>query len=123
MAIAITAQQDSPKGTYESILLSLAFSGSYPTGGDTLDFTSIINTQALADVPSPTQLPICVDKTEQSMDGYYAEVVKGSALNNWKLRVWQPGGTEYAAGAYGAPFTNSPAAQVFLRLRLAPGDR
>ena len=121
--IKLSAVRTRPQGAYDEIVLSLAFSGDYPPGGDTLDFTSIANLAALADVPQPSLLPDFAELIEQAMDGYYGEVIQGTALNNWKLRQWQPGGTEYAAGAYGAPFTNATPAKQWLKVQLQRFDR
>jgi hypothetical protein len=121
--IKLTAVRTRPAGAYDRIDYSLAFSGSYQPGGDTIDFTSVINTQALADVPQPSLLPDFGIVIEQALDGYYTELIQGTALNNWKLRVWQPGGTEYTAGAYGAPFTNATPGKVWIEIQPQRFDR
>ena len=83
----------------------LAFSGSYATGGDTLDLSSIA-----ALIPTGS-LPIFVfaegngTGTQQSAAGGYYVVLAGSALNNWKVKIFSSGGVELAAGAYPAAVT------------------
>ena len=79
-------------------LATLSFSGNYSTGGDTLDFTQI------ADKIASTQV---IQAFAESLNGnsmYYVPV-QGSALNNWKLKIFNGGGTELSAGAYPAGVT------------------
>ena len=83
----------------------LAFSGSYATGGDTLDLSSIA-----ALIPSGS-LPLFVfaegngSGTQQSAAGGYYVVLAGNALNNWKMKIFSGGGVELGAGAYPAAVT------------------
>jgi hypothetical protein len=121
MAITATAKKTGPQGAYEYILVLLAFSDTYSTGGDTVDLTDILNAAGLAPVSQPGLLPLLVDAKVENTDGYYVEWVTGTTLANGKLRIWQPGGSEYSAGAYGAPF--STVAKVFLRIELQDADR
>jgi len=79
-------------------IATLAFSGNYPTGGDTLDFTQI------ADKLESTQLVQAFAESQNGNSGYYV-VVAGTALNNWKLKCFLGGGTEISAGAYPASVT------------------
>lgn len=123
MSVALKALLTKPKGAYDSILVQATLSGNYTTAGDTADLTKIANLAGLADVPQPSLLPILVNVITQAMDGYYAEWVTGTTLANGKLRFWQPGGSEYANGAYGAPFTNANPAVMFLEILLQNSDR
>ena len=83
-------------------------SGSYVTGGDTVDLTPI------ASLTPSGSLPIEIDVVGQgntagtswtAIGNYYA-VVQGTALNNYKLQCWVAAGTQLAAGAYPATVTN-----------------
>src|SRR5260370_19653731 len=77
---------------------TLAFSGNYPTGGDTLDFTQVIDK-----LPSTQLIQVFAD-SQNGNSGYYVPIA-GSALNNWKLKAFS-GGTEITAGAYPASITS-----------------
>jgi hypothetical protein len=99
MAIAVTipAQNIDATGVLVWALGTLAFSGSYITGGDTLDLSQ----QPL--VPS-AQVPI--QATIQGQSGYNYVFIPGSALNNNKVKIYSSGQTELASGAYPAAIAN-----------------
>jgi hypothetical protein len=78
---------------------TLAFSGNYPTGGDTLDFTTVADK-----LPSDQLIQVFAD-SQNGNSGYYVPV-QGSALNNWKLKAFTGGGSELSAGAYPASVTS-----------------
>jgi len=80
-------------------IATLSFSGNYPAGGDTLDFTQI------ADKLASSQIVQTFVESQNGNAGYYV-VVAGSALNNWKLKCFLGGGTEISAGAYPASVTS-----------------
>ena len=77
---------------------TLTFSGSYPTGGDTLDLTPV------ADKLSSSQIVQIVIDSLNGNNTYYVAVL-GNALNNHKVKVFSPGGTELSAGAYPGDIT------------------
>ena len=77
---------------------TLTFSGSYVSGGDTLDFTQV------ADKLPSTQIIQAFVDSQNGSSGYYVPV-QGNALNNWKLKAFTGGGTELSAGAYPASVT------------------
>jgi hypothetical protein len=96
MPITITLQPANVDGSGSNLLYAIAaltFSGNYPTGGDTLDFTTV------ADKLSSTQIIQAFADSQNGNPGYYVPV-QGAALNNWKLKAFTGGGTEVAAGAY-----------------------
>src|SRR5579863_993765 len=102
MPIAITILPNSEDGSGSNLFYTigtLAFSGSYPTGGDTLDFTTV------ADKLPSTQIVQVFADSQNGNAGYYVPVA-GSALNNWKLKAFTGGGTELTAGAYPASVTS-----------------
>ena len=74
---------------------TLTLSGSYPSGGDTLDFATV------ADKLPTTKIVQVFTESQYSNGGYYVPV-QGSAMNNWKLKAFAGGGTELTAGAYPA---------------------
>ena len=101
MPIAIALQPNSIDGSgnnFSYAIGTLTFSGSYPTGGDTLDFT------AIADKLQSTQIVQVFVDSQNGNASYYVPI-QGSALNNWKLKVFTGGGTELGAGAYTSTYT------------------
>lgn len=91
---------DASASNFIYAIATLTFSGNYPSGGDTLDFTSI------ADKLPSAQVPVQAFAESQNGNGGYYVVVQGSALNNWKLKGFNAGGTELTAGAYPASVTS-----------------
>src|SRR6266702_4824318 len=89
---------DSSASNFVYTIATLSFSGNYPTGGDTLDFTTV------ADKLPSTQIVQAFAESQNGNSGYYIPV-QGSALNNWKLKAFLGGGTEISAGAYPASVT------------------
>jgi len=101
MAITISLSPlnvDSSASNFVYAVATLSFTGNYPTGGDTLDFTQITN-----QMPSDTIVQVFAE-SQNGNSGYYIPV-QGSALNNWKLKAFLGGGTEISAGAYPASVT------------------
>ena len=85
---------DSSANNFVYAIATLTFSGTHPTGGDTLDFTQI------ADKLPSRQMVQVFAESQNGKSGYYIPV-QGTALNNWKLKVFG-GGTEITAGGYPA---------------------
>src|SRR6266481_3206252 len=75
---------DSSASNFVYAIGTLTFSGSYPTGGDTLDFTQV------ADKLPSTQIIQAFAESQNGNSGYY---------------VATGGGTEVTAGAYPASVT------------------
>lgn len=101
MPITITLLPSNEDGSGSNLFYAIAaltFSGSYPTGGDTLDFTTI------ADKLPSTQIIQVFADSQNGNAGYYVPV-QGTTLNNWKLKAFTGGGTELTAGAYPASVT------------------
>lgn len=101
MPITITllpSNVDGSGSNFSYAIGTLTFSGNYPTGGDTLDFTTV------ADKMPSTQIVQAFAESQNGNSGYYVAIA-GSALNNWKLKAFTGGGTEISAGAYPASIT------------------
>ena len=101
MPISITLLPSNEDGSGSNLFYAigtLAFSGNYPTGGDTLDFTTVAS-----QLPSDQIIQVFAD-SQNGNAGYYIPV-QGSALNNWKLKCFSGGGTEVTAGAYPSSIT------------------
>ena len=116
MAIAINGSDGTPYTTRDLDASSNNFvtcyavltpSGSYVTGGDTVDLTPIAS-----QVPSATLVEVDVigqgntAGTSWTAIGNYYAIVQGATLNAWKLQCWVAAGTQLAAGAYPATVTN-----------------
>src|ERR1700682_3369176 len=101
MPITITLLPSNVDGSGSNFfyaVATLAFSGNYSTGGDTLDFTQVTDK-----LPS-TQIIQAFAESQNGNSGYYVAIA-GTALNNWKLKAFSGGGTEITAGAYPASVT------------------
>src|SRR3981189_1714221 len=101
MAITISLSPlnvDSSANNFAYAIATLTFIGSYATGGDTLDFTTV------ADKLPSTQIVQAFAESQNGNGGYYVAIA-GTALNNWKLKAFSGGGTEIPAGAYPASVT------------------
>lgn len=126
MAVKLKVIANYPTDAPNTVKVQAVFSGSYVTGGDTLNLNANNFTDpGLIGLIGPfDNLPIEVTSHDAGTDGYYSEPIPGATLATYKLRLWQPGGTEVAAGAYGAPWTNtSPACVVTLHINLALQDQ
>jgi hypothetical protein len=84
---------DSSANNFVYAIATLTFSGNYPTGGDTIDFTTV------ADKLPSTQIVQAFAESQNGNSVYYVAVA-GTALNNWKLKAFNGGGTEIGPGAY-----------------------
>ncbi len=106
MALAITVQQvdTDQKGVY--IFGTLAPSGNYATGGDTLDFSAAGVVDKIAAGTAPVQ--VWIGGTTGDSYGWVA----GSSLANGKAKINTASGTELASGAYPARITGDANIQV-----------
>jgi len=101
MAITISLSPlnvDSSASNFVYAVATLTFTGNYPTGGDTLDFTQVADK-----LPSDTIVQVFAE-SQNGNSGYYIPI-QGTGLNNWKLKAFLGGGTEITAGAYPASVT------------------
>ena len=101
MAITLNVQNVDASGVVTWVTGMLSFSGSYSSGGDTLDWTTAIPQVGAtgAAIPSGSAPQQAVFESQNGNAGYYVPV-QGSGANNWKLKCFQGGGTEISAGAY-----------------------
>lgn len=81
-------------------------SGVYTPGGDTLDFTTTTNPKffsngKVAAMPKSYNVLNCPA-------GYTAELIAGTTLKNWKLKVFSAAGQELGAAAYPAALLADP---------------
>lgn len=92
----------------------LAFSGSYATGGDTLDFTNGGINSAVPPLAIRLVFPDPIAggaaSSVSNVGGSYIPVppagtVPSTNFTGWKLKIWTGAGSEYSAGAYGTDVT------------------
>jgi hypothetical protein len=82
---------------------TVAASGNYSTGGDTLDLSQF-------PIIASTQPPVQGTAWMDGLAGYEYVVLPGSAMNSNKVKIFQQGGSagafpELAAGAYPSAIT------------------
>lgn len=98
MPITLTPIGGNAVGNQNRPICSMAFSGSYPTGGDTVDLTQIIGASHGMFTFVANNPPSNGDPALSS--GFVGEFIPGSQLNNGKLKIFSASGAEIAAGAY-----------------------
>jgi hypothetical protein len=111
MPLAITITSIDAGADNIFVFGTLTASGSYTTGGDTLDFTT-----AGTQIPA-SKVPVQAWVGGSTGDSY--GWLKGTALNNQKVKISTASGTELAAGAYPARITGDTSIQfeaVFSKL-------
>ena len=104
MALAFTLVDTWDDGKRIHVSGTVAASGSYTTGGDTLDLSQF-------PIIAATQAPIQGTAWMDGLAGYDYVFTPGSAMNNGKVKVFQQGSSagafpELAAGAYPAAVTS-----------------
>jgi hypothetical protein len=85
-----------------TVFIQLTFSGSYTTGGDSLNLTTLSNPNGL-DVEGVFELPLSLGPAVylEDIGGYYVQPkVSGSTLTAFLINVYAPGGAPVAAGTY-----------------------
>ena len=108
MAVVLTVTDVDPGGTLIYVYGSVAFSGNYPSGGDTVDWTSITRSLGIAgqapasSMQNPAFGPIQASFTVQGGTPNLYNLLQGIAANNWKMRG-------YTSGSSGAEFTGGAA--------------
>lgn len=104
MALAFTLVDTWDDGKRIHVAGTVAASGSYSTGGDTLDLSQSPQIAA-------TQAPIQGTAWMDGLSGYDFVFSPGSAMNSGKVKVFQQGGSagafaELASGAYPGAITS-----------------
>lgn len=73
---------------------------------DTFNMQAIQDSQGIGQVPLNNVPAVTPGIFSENLSGYYCTVQKGSNLQNYGLRYYQPGGTEVASGAMPAQILN-----------------
>jgi hypothetical protein len=133
MAIVVNANLrnvNAANNNFMEVLVPLTFSGSYSTGGDTMDLTpvtkdlptqEVISAWAISNSGVNTALGqaggqyVCQGQPGPVGGVNNVNAVATTALNAWKLKAFTSGNTELGAGAYPASVTSD---YVMLRLVL-----
>ena len=96
MALTLTAIDTQVGGSQTSVWIAVTPSGTYTTGGDTLDFTKILNPNFLSK-PFPSRLfTVPPGIYLEEMGGPYTGILDGTTLSNYKMKFYTGGGTEFA---------------------------
>src|SRR5580698_1834984 len=85
-----------------TVFIQLTFSGSFTTGGDPLNLTTLTNPNGL-DVEGLFELPLTLAPSVylEDISGYYVQPkVTGSTVTAFLINVYQPSGTIIATAAY-----------------------
>jgi hypothetical protein len=89
-----------------TVFIQLTFSGSFTSGGDPLNLTTLTNPNGL-DVDGVFELPLSLGPSVylEDIGGYYVQPkISGSTLTAFLINVYQPGGT-IVSGAYNGAVT------------------
>jgi hypothetical protein len=103
MALVVTPVSVEDTGHEMLVTGTIAASGNYATGGDTLDWTPVgagVNGRNFGIAQGPKAVI-----NVYGISGYVYAPVAGTAINNWKLKAFQSAGSaapmaELGAGAY-----------------------
>ncbi len=92
---------------------TVALSGTYTNGtGDTVDWTKLAGQQSVrgqivaSSMSDPAFGPVQASFTVQGGTPNQYNLNQGAAANNWVMRGYAAGGTEFATGAYPASATS-----------------
>src|SRR5258707_8039580 len=107
MAVTLTLTDVDPGTTQLYAFGTVALSGSYPSGGDTIDWTQLakqitVRGQTVdSSMTDPAYGPIQASFTVQGGTPNQYQMQQGAADNNWKMRGYSrgSGGTEFTGGA------------------------
>jgi len=108
MSVTLTLTDVDPGGTQIYAFGTVVLSGTYPSGGDTVDWTQLIRQTGVrgesieASMADPAYGPIQASFTVQGGTPNQYQMQQGAAANNWKMRG-------YTTGSSGAEFTGGSA--------------
>ena len=108
MAVTLTLTDVDPGTTQLYAFGTVQLSGTYPTGGDTLDWTQLAKQIAVrgqtvdSSMADPAYGPIQASFTVQGGTPNQYQMQQGTTASNWKMRG-------YSTGSAGAEFTGGSA--------------
>jgi hypothetical protein len=107
MAVTLTLTDIDPGTTQLYAFGTVALSGNYPSGGDTLDWTQLAKQVTVrgqtveSSMGDPAYGPLQANFTVQGGTPNQYQMQQGTAANNWKMRGYSTGsgGAEFTGGA------------------------
>jgi len=108
MSVTLTLTDVDPGGTQVYAFGTVQLSGTYPSGGDTVDWTQLIKQTAVrgqivdSSMTDPSYGPLQASFTVQGGTPNQYQMQQGTAATNWKMRG-------YTTGSSGAEFTGGSA--------------
>ncbi len=111
MAIAITVLGIDVTYSKTRVFAKLALSGNYSTGGDTIDFSTILGNSDGAAIFNADAPPLAGDVSTSTSAGagWIASFFPGTTIQNGKVKfIVSSTGAEHANGAYTAALAADP---------------
>jgi hypothetical protein len=107
MAVTLTLTDVDPGGTQLYVFGTVVLSGTYPTGGDAVDWTTLIAQMGVrgetvdSSTADPSYGPVQANFTVQGGTPNQYQMQQGTAANTWKMRGYTTGssGAEFTGGA------------------------
>lgn len=105
MAVTLTLTDLDPGITQIYCFGTVKFSGNYPSGGDTVDWTSLANQLSVrgfvleSSMQDPAFGPVQASFSVQGGVANQYALIQGAAANNWKMKGFAPGGGEFSTGS------------------------
>ena len=107
MAVTLTVTDVDPGGSQIYVFGTVALSGNYPTGGDTVDWTTLVRQAGKSgetvetSMTDPSYGPVQASFTVQGGTPNQYQMQQGAAANSWKMRGYTTGssGAEFTGGA------------------------
>lgn len=107
MAVTLTLTDVDPGGTQIYTFGTVTLSGTYPTGGDTVNWTQLIGQIAArgqtieSSMGDPAFGPVQASFTVQGGTPNQYQMQQGASASNWKMRGYTTGstGAEFTGGA------------------------
>src|SRR4029077_8384936 len=96
MAVTLTLTDVDPGGTQIYAFGTVQLSGTYPTGGDTVDWTQLIRQVAVRGETAASRMadaaygPFQASLTVQCGTPNKYQMQQGTAATNWKMRGYTP---------------------------------
>ena len=107
MAVTLTLTDIDPGGTQIYTFGTVQLSGTYPTGGDTVNWTQLVGQLAArgqvieSSMTDPAFGPVQASFTVQGGTPNQYQMQQGASASNWKMRGYTTGstGAEFTGGA------------------------
>ena len=114
MSLPITALNPDYSRRRKNRRYSVQPTGNYTTGGDILDFSTVLNPNFFGDV-NIANIPGFDEVSFELPGGYTAQMVPGSGstlATAWQLEIFSAAGVQLAAAAYPAALLATPIIMV-----------